>query len=1596
MYKPFIKILSIITVISMLATGTVYPLNVSEYTLTPELRSSDHDFKRTFLATEICSYIERSGLAGSCEQIHENLSKIEIPNLTFNPSAVKGDHELYIVDPVDPDIIIRYFDPRKADLLTPYLELKKLETKVISPTLHRQILVLRENARPPLGQYDEMDSKYLHELIKFAREKVEKTELDPILPIAAMIVDRNGRVIVKSIRKDSYSSTKYGVRALHAEIAAVYEAQETGFDDWKHATMYVTVQSSYNCYAELKEEYGFERVVYGLPQRMSLEHKDDFTENGLAPKYSKPIFCKDDDVVRKIQGLISKEPLKSNSIVDMNKYTYKRAKESGVETEFLVPMEEYKNTFRDDLIAGWEFKSRYERMFEEEVDVIPIDINGHKNFWRVHDIPLDPGTDLIEALADLEQRDKEKDDEKSRKPKRRMVLLFGDYEASKDFRKTLIECEIVKPDQILIYAPDIFPSAVTKKPILDTHVHSKYSDGSLSPKEIMNIAKTMNLFALTISDHDNMEAYLDKEYDILKDAEKAGILLLPGSEISSLCHDDSIPQDSNEKVFADGYFLTDVIGVFPRRSNEDNKSFRNRLANINNEIVKFRNMFQKCVIFSLFTFMEDYPDAGLSMNKLLEKAQLYDIDHGFDVNMPEIDSSQEENIVYWKSRLRDPAFRNRLPKALFEFDVTLKYIVEQCGTDTLQKIFDHDEETSPKLSVAVSDNDILSCAKSILLHDEELRNEHNCVEARDDKGILTEVEIEFKDLSDSLKERARISILAKRLNTHILNNKDHYFGKPIRDLSKVLEKDHPESTGWGIHSTEHILDLIHKLHGHAILAHPEGQLMKMGKKRFEKWLEKLKRDHHLDGIEAFSRGQSAPMTLYLHSLAKRLGLKTTNGSDSHGSVIPGREIAIGYRDSKGNMTTIENIYDLATMEGGKERKKNMQNIMFSESDITEIFAAWSDLPSTKKLINPMQAASESSMQELLEIAPHSYFKAPMLRGNRYTEKIYEYQKRLSMAEYDHVPQGESLDEVINDIFGNDADEVRRAYDQNVKKFNRRIAKVILIQRMWDKFDVVRGTVSKEDFKIRVCKGDDDETEALWNDLHENRYLYKNRNIVLKTFWDLDGPDSMKLDKRFLDRKELIYEILSKSRYKYNPNTLMDHAERKWKAMIGFLEEKEDVLKSDNTMPVPRTDITEVLRLYNEYFGDEFRDLKDDNFSKHILIHLLLMHELGKCWVGEKLHEKKSENTAKLILDNDYFGFPEAKKKLLSRLVLIHHHIEYINDDNDAGKDAREKFRALISETAEDDYFSEKEMLNIIKMMTVFRIADRAQSEYFGFLFEPHFQHFKRMYDKASQMVRDMYYEKHHAPTPTVRRYISNSLEGCSFITSREKEPVLLRVPVETIENSEDEIVSDLLKTLQVSYNVYVRFYYASGLGEAGKHFYGRYHMTRKDLPDGFAPSRTNTISLMAADKGEDISDATLRARISGEVDMKPENTIIIPVGYQNDRMGLLLSTILGIKVLEISRHIIDNNINSPTEDQRLKDLVQKDVLELYQDLCPPEHRESMAGLTPVDIIELAHSGSINDILKTVKKLIKLLPILPLDIEDIRELYEHAKNTLVAA
>jgi 3',5'-nucleoside bisphosphate phosphatase len=62
----------------------------------------------------------------------------------------------------------------------------------------------------------------------------------------------------------------------------------------------------------------------------------------------------------------------------------------------------------------------------------------------------------------------------------------------------------------------------------DLHTHTYHSDGTRSPREVVDVALSHGIEILSISDHDNLAAF----YEIKTYADERGVTLIPGIELS--------------------------------------------------------------------------------------------------------------------------------------------------------------------------------------------------------------------------------------------------------------------------------------------------------------------------------------------------------------------------------------------------------------------------------------------------------------------------------------------------------------------------------------------------------------------------------------------------------------------------------------------------------------------------------------------------------------------------------------------------------------------------------------------------------------------------------------------------------------------------------------------------------------------------------------------------------------------------------------------------------------------------------------------------------------------------------------------------------
>jgi predicted metal-dependent phosphoesterase TrpH len=85
-----------------------------------------------------------------------------------------------------------------------------------------------------------------------------------------------------------------------------------------------------------------------------------------------------------------------------------------------------------------------------------------------------------------------------------------------------------------------------KEGYIDLHVHTNYSDGSFTPKEVVEYCKKVGVIAVGITDHDN----IDGIKEAIIEGEKLGVEVVPGVEISC-----DFKDSSEEEIHILGYYI---------------------------------------------------------------------------------------------------------------------------------------------------------------------------------------------------------------------------------------------------------------------------------------------------------------------------------------------------------------------------------------------------------------------------------------------------------------------------------------------------------------------------------------------------------------------------------------------------------------------------------------------------------------------------------------------------------------------------------------------------------------------------------------------------------------------------------------------------------------------------------------------------------------------------------------------------------------------------------------------------------------------------------------------------------------------------------
>lgn len=224
------------------------------------------------------------------------------------------------------------------------------------------------------------------------------------------------------------------------------------------------------------------------------------------------------------------------------------------------------------------------------------------------------------------------------------------------------------------------------------------------------------------------------------------------------------------------------------------------------------------------------------------------------------------------------------------------------------------------------------------------------------------------------------------------------------------------------------------------------------------------------------------------------------------------------------------------------------------------------------------------------------------------------------------------------------------------------------------------------------------------------------------------------------------------------------------------------------------------------------------------------------------------------------------------------------------------------------------------------------------------------------------------------------------MASEIKEPILYRIPIETLWAIGKENATLFLMALQKSPNIVVELFSVTPVAEDINKAYKYYGIEKREFTG--TRTRLNTVTFFVTGKDEPVTAIDVMEKMGDGMALKPMDTILLPIGQTEkgtDLAGLVRSTVLSARLILIANGKYDRAF-------------LEDTLEQFRTICECSQidMEKDFDLTVDDILHLAAPDNINDLMRSLKKIVKLLPIVPIDPEILRYLYLHAAKVLASA
>ncbi|MDD5633787.1 MAG: methyltransferase domain-containing protein [Candidatus Omnitrophica bacterium] len=283
-------------------------------------------------------------------------------------------------------------------------------------------------------------------------------------------------------------------------------------------------------------------------------------------------------------------------------------------------------------------------------------------------------------------------------------------------------------------------------------------------------------------------------------------------------------------------------------------------------------------------------------------------------------------------------------------------------------------------------------------------------------------------------------------------------------------------------------------------------------------------------------------------------------------------------------------------------------------------------------------------------------------------------------------------------------------------------------------------------------------------------------------------------------------------------------------------------------------------------------------------------------------------------------------------------------------------------------------------------------------------------EEQSRIQPEPVLKKELPKTPNVKAYsefIEKNTDLMVTLLNDTVEPVLLRVPVEKIETADKENIENMrafLNTFQEAENGYVELYYMSGTRKLTQleqnDLHEKYRIKQKPLKKGFKSTTENTVSLFTLLKARDFEISSDPVQAKKDIHrllttnlgyLPPDETQVVPIGLQNDPVGLVRATIVGVQLLHVARYKkFKEETGEQVDDRFVKEFIDPAATE-YENLLNALGVKG-GSFGAQDILNLA-AGDIMTRIRALKKLIDLIPMMPINTEEQVEIFELAHKAL---